>query len=83
MDFKYVFASQTNPSYVQLYDATTDETIVKFTACLWVSVYQSETMTLFTYRTSEMRNAIAAAQGQVDENVFLKPEVLCRVQNLS
>lgn len=26
---------------------------------------------------------IAAAQGQVDENVFLKPEVLCRVQNLS
>lgn len=26
---------------------------------------------------------IAAAQGQVDENVFLKPEVLCIVQNLS
>ena len=26
---------------------------------------------------------IAAAQGQVDENIFLKPEVLCRVQELS
>lgn len=70
MDFKYVFASQTNPSYVQLYDATTDETIVKFTACLWVSVYQLETMTLFTYRTSEMRNAIGMRPRPSDPKSF-------------
>ncbi|RMX52797.1 hypothetical protein pdam_00012209 [Pocillopora damicornis] len=70
MDFKYVFASQTNPSYVQLYDATTDETIVKFTACVWVSVYQSETMTLFTYRTSEMRNAIGMRPRSSDPKSF-------------
>ena len=70
MDLKYVFASQTNPSYVQLYDATTDETIVKFTACVWVSVYQPETMTLFTYRTSEMRNAIGMRPRSSDPKSF-------------